>query len=231
MRKVMCGGEMIEYELYRKSVKNLNLRVERDGTVRVSAPKSVTAECVDEFVCKNIEFIQKVRERYAALPKREKGVVYFLGRRYEYDMRRGERDRVVIEDGKMVLETVRPEDETYEKLIWSAYEEEMCRSLFPEVVARMLPLVEPYGVKMPKISVRRMKTRWGSCTMAKGSIRLNADLIHYPMECIEQVALHELCHFVHGDHSKDFYALMTRLMPDWKERKKRLEESVMRYRS
>ena len=226
MRKVTVNGETVEYELFTKSVKNINLRVERDGTVRVSAPKTVPKERVDEFVQKNIDFIRKVRAKYAAMPKRERGVVYFLGKRYEYAVREGTRDRVRMEEGQLILETTRPGDETYEQLILSVYEEEMCRRLFPEVVQRLLPLVEPYGVQMPKVSPRRMSTRWGSCTMAKGSIRLNTELIHYPVACIEQVALHELCHFVHGDHSKDFYALLTRLMPDWRERKRLLEHGM-----
>ena len=228
MRKVIVDGETVEYELFTKAVKNVNLRVERGGTVRVSAPKAVPPERVDEFVRKNIDFIRKVRAKYASMPKRESGVVYFFGKRYEYAVREGERDRVRMEEGKLILETTRPGDETYEQLILSVYEEEMCRRLFPEVVQRMLPLVEPYGVKMPKVTPRRMTTRWGSCTMAKGSIRLNTELIHYPIACIEQVALHELCHFVYGDHSKAFYALLTRLMPDWRERKQLLEQGLLK---
>ena len=131
MRRVCCEGETIEYELIRKNVKNLNLRVERDGTVRVSAPKTVAPERVDEFVSKNAEFIRKVRVKYAELPKRERGVEYFLGKRYECDVRQGERDRVMIQEEKIILETTKPNDETHEKLVWSAYEEEMCRRMFP----------------------------------------------------------------------------------------------------
>lgn len=228
MRRVVCGDEVVEYELTRKRVKNINLRVGRDGSVCVSAPERVRSELVDAFVCKNIMFIHRVREKYAALPKKECGAVYYLGEKYDYVVRQGMYDHVVLEGTRFIVETVCPGDEANEKLIMNRYEEELCRNLFPEVVRRLLPLVEPYGVTMPRITVRRMTTRWGSCTMAKGSIRLNTELIHYPLECIEQVALHELCHFVHANHSKDFYALLTHLMPDWRERKKLLEESAQR---
>lgn len=228
MRSVAVDGMTVEYEWFAKGVKNINLRVERDGTVRVSAPKTMKPEQVDDFVRRNIDFIRKVRQKYAALPKKESGVVYYFGKRYEYVVRKGERDRVMMEEGKLILETIKPGDEMYEKLVLSVYEEEMCKRLFPDVVQRLMPLVEPFGVEMPVVTPRRMTTRWGSCTMARGAIRLNTELIHYPMECIEQVALHELCHFVHGNHSKDFYALLTRLMPDWREREKLLEKGMFK---
>jgi len=67
-----------------------------------------------------------------------------------------------------------------------------------------------------------MSSRWGSCAYTKGRITINKRLIAYPIAATEMVTLHELCHFVHPDHSKDFYALMQTLMPDWKARKKLL---------
>ena len=68
-----------------------------------------------------------------------------------------------------------------------------------------------------------MRSIWGSCTAAGNSIRLNLQLMKADESCIEQVLLHELLHFVHPNHSPAFYELLTRLMPDWKERKHRLE--------
>lgn len=49
---------------------------------------------------------------------------------------------------------------------------------------------------------------------------MNSRLIETPISCIEFVMMHEFCHFIHPDHSKAFYALMTRVMPDWQERKR-----------
>ncbi|MCM1297446.1 MAG: DUF45 domain-containing protein, partial [Muribaculaceae bacterium] len=71
--------------------------------------------------------------------------------------------------------------------------------------------------------LRAMKSRWGSCAYKKGLIPLNPRLYHAPRECLEYVALHELCHFVHPDHSPAFHSLMAVLMPDYKARKRALE--------
>jgi predicted metal-dependent hydrolase len=71
-----------------------------------------------------------------------------------------------------------------------------------------------------------METRWGSCLAHKGIITLNKRLLEAPRHCIEYVVMHELCHFLHPDHSKRFYAFLTTLMPDWRERKSILDQNA-----
>ena len=96
--------------------------------------------------------------------------------------------------------------------------------VFLGCVERMRNLLSTeYNVPFPKITVRNMKTRWGSCTPAKKSIRLNLQLIKADIECIEEVALHEIVHFIHQNHSKDFYGVMEKYMPDYKKRGERLK--------
>jgi hypothetical protein len=73
-----------------------------------------------------------------------------------------------------------------------------------------------------------MKTRWGSCIKKSDIILLNFDLIKAPKYCIDYVVLHELIHFVYHNHGKRFLNLITAIMPDWKERKKMLDEEVVR---
>lgn len=80
-----------------------------------------------------------------------------------------------------------------------------------------------YGVG-PKIwTVRTMNTRWGSCSSATGRITLNTKLYYKPDECVEYVIVHELCHLIHPDHGKGFYALLEKELPDWKRRRKQLK--------
>jgi predicted metal-dependent hydrolase len=74
----------------------------------------------------------------------------------------------------------------------------------------------------PKLLVRPMTRRWGSCSK-KGTITLNVDLVKVPLTYIDYVIVHELCHMKIHNHSPAFYRLLTRCMPDWKQRKERLE--------
>lgn len=78
------------------------------------------------------------------------------------------------------------------------------------------------GVRAGRWTVRDMKTRWGSCTVRTGDIRLNSRLAAYPDECLEYVMVHELCHLIEPSHNKRFKNYMTKFLPDWKERKEKL---------
>ena len=82
---------------------------------------------------------------------------------------------------------------------------------------RMYPRIKPFGVPFPEVRVRYMITRWGSCVIKKNKIWINAYLVKLPPEYMDYVVLHELIHFIHPNHGKDFYKTMEMLMPNWRE--------------
>lgn len=166
----------ITYTLTVKSVKNMNLRLEGDGTVRVSVNRRVPYAAADAFV-------------------RSRAV--WIGRGREWLAQRGA--------------PIPPPDR-----------EEALQSL-TRALDRVLPLVEPLGVTRPALQARYMTSRWGSCHWTRGKIVLNTALAALPEELMDYVALHELVHFLHPNHGPGFYAVMDRLMPDWKEKRARLK--------
>jgi predicted metal-dependent hydrolase len=85
-------------------------------------------------------------------------------------------------------------------------------------ISESRPLAVP---EIPTLIVRKMARRWGSCTK-RGTITLNVDLIKVPRTFIDYVIVHELCHLRVHSHSPAFYRLLTRAMPDWRQRKERL---------
>ena len=99
---------------------------------------------------------------------------------------------------------------------------------FTEILDELYPLVGKCGVKLPQLRIRNMKTRWGSCLPGKGMVTLNRRLIELPRNCIEYVVMYELCHFVHPNHSEEYYGFLGSLMPDLKERKGFLEKRYLK---
>ena len=89
----------------------------------------------------------------------------------------------------------------------------------PILLDRWAPVV---GRRPERISLRKMKTRWGSCTPATASIRLNTDLAWLDSDLLEYVLVHELTHLYEHGHGPGFRARMDRYMPDWTERRRRL---------
>jgi hypothetical protein len=78
------------------------------------------------------------------------------------------------------------------------------------------------GGEEPRLAIRKMERRWGSLS-SKGLLSLNFSIIKAPEPCIEYVICHELCHAEFPNHNSEFYARLTRQMPDWESRKFRLE--------
>lgn len=99
--------------------------------------------------------------------------------------------------------------------------------IFNRLYNEIYPIISKYNVPQVKIKTRKMKTRWGSCIPQKNTIILNRDLIKAPKYCIKYVILHELVHMIYKEHNNEFYDFLFTLMPDWKERKKILDEEII----
>ena len=186
-RTVCAGGKKIKYILERKQVKNINLRVRPDGSVKVSASPRVDESQIDDFVLSKAEFVLKAMKRFEETAEAE--------RQFQAELSKAKSGQ--------------------ESLLADP-------AIFTEILDEVYPAFIPYGIARPKLRVRTMKSCWGSCLVNKGIITLNRKLLMKPRECIEYVMVHELCHFIHPNHSKEFYKFMEQFMPDWKERKGRL---------
>ena len=183
IRRISCGNTSIQYNLSYKAVKNINLRIKPDGTVHVSANRSVPMQFVDDFVLSKANFITRATEKL--------------------------RIRKDIERIKY-----RSEEELY--------------SVVVDICMRVYPYYEGLGIEYPHIRIRNMVSRWGSCHTVKNIITLNTYLIYAPIECVEYVILHEFTHFLQANHSAKFYEELSKVCPDWKRRRKQLNEIVIR---
>ena len=79
---------------------------------------------------------------------------------------------------------------------------------------------QPDGIRL---AVRRMKSRWGSCSV-DGRVTLNAELIHLPRRLVDYVAVHEFCHLAHHNHSPAFWFQVATCLPDWRQRRAELKQ-------
>jgi predicted metal-dependent hydrolase len=222
----------VEYELERKNVKNINLRIRSNGSVYVSANNRLAESVIEAFLTKRTDYILTALNKYSDIV-RYAGSEYsyvtgesfcFLGKDLRLVLTNGKNN--VISDGIYLSLSVTDTNNTAikQKLIGRWYDTQ-CKLVFDEVITEMYPAFQKHGVSMPKLTLREMTSRWGSCQPKRGVITLNKRLIETPRGCIEYVVLHELIHFLHPNHSRGFYDMLSALMPDWKERKRLLENS------
>lgn len=241
MRVIVLDGTKIRYELTRKSVKYINVRIDAAGSVNVSAPRLVSVDEIEAFMRKKQALIvtaveqakEKERRQQEKKPQPERQYadgeqLTLLGDRFavklvKIDQKESECVDCNIGEGFLYFRVKNPEDTRHKELLYEKWLKEYQREVYEEISHQIHRQFQQYGVAYPVIKIRRMTARWGSCMPYKGIVTLNSSLIETPRCCIEYVVTHEFCHFIHPDHSKAFYALMTRLMPDWRQRKQLLD--------
>jgi predicted metal-dependent hydrolase len=235
IRNVRCEQRVLEYQLTRKQVKNINLRVKPDGQVFVSASQNVPVEFIDNFVKEKQEYIIRALDKYeenrkyvSFAPRQYVSGESFdiLGKSLRLKVIQGNQESVTT-DGVFIFLTVRnKENQKRKENLMNNWLKEMQTGTFNQISREIYQIFKKYDVEYPIVKVRYMTSRWGSCQSKRGVITLNSKLIEAPRNCIEYVVLHEFTHFIHPNHSKKFYDFVAMLMPDWKERKRELEKRL-----
>lgn len=231
-------NKAVEIELLRKNVKNINLLIRPDFSITLSANPSIPDEAILDYIEKKKSWISNRIGKFKQT-KSENVIEHeyvsgesfkFLGKQYrllvEYT---SSTERVILSDGYLKL-FVREKRKmaTKARLIDEWYREN-ASNVFAESLHRIYPLISESAIGLPSIEFKIMKKRWGSCLRSKGIILLNLELIKAPKYCIDYVVFHELVHFIHKDHNSYFFETLSVKMPDWKQRKSLLDESIVLY--
>ena len=190
----------------KKAVKYLRLKVRQSGEISLSIPLRTKENHILEFLEKNLEWLRKTSAKIKAKNSaKNENQVEFLGSNYE----------LIIDKNVSGVSIELFSIKAASKADFRRFCDQKAKELLNASIARFAPLI---ARPINHISFKHMRTRWGSCNKAKGYINLNLDLITKKKEFIEYVVLHELAHLVHANHSKDFYALISKHMPDYKAR-------------
>ena len=235
-RTLELGKETIEYELTRKRVKNINIRVRADGTIGVSSPYGITNRQVEAVLLDRADFILGALEKFSALDARSSGErqyaqgerIWYLGKPYSVRLEKGPENHGTLRDGTLCLTLRDPEKESLRKQVAEDFYRRQCLTVTAELCRKFQPRMAHLGVPLPEIKVRSMTSRWGSCKPGDQRITFAWQLMEAPLECVEYVVWHELSHFVHLNHSRDFYACLSSFLPDWQSRRRMLNSHSYR---
>jgi predicted metal-dependent hydrolase len=226
MNTISYGKKEIGYELQISDRKTLGIAVYPDMNVVVTAPENVSKEKIQEKVKSKARWILKqlrAFEKYQPLSKPKEYVSgethLYLGRQYVLKVEKAVDNQVKLK-GKYLRVKTRNKGKAEELLYdWYRFKAQIH---FNSILEDLLPEFEKHDLKIKELNIRKMNTRWGSCTPG-GVITLNLHLIKAPKRCIEYVILHELCHLIHHKHDAAFYRLLNSKMPHWKRWKEKLE--------
>ncbi|MBI4270735.1 MAG: M48 family metallopeptidase [Candidatus Rokubacteria bacterium] len=223
----------VPVQIVRKDIKNLHLGVyPPSGRVRVAAPLRVRDEAVRLAVVRKLGWIRKQQARFAAQPRQSKREMvsgeshYFLGRRYRLRVveHRGA-GRVVLRNRAFFELYVRRDTDVKgrERVLQNWYREHL-RRLIPPVLAKWEAIL---GVEAAAWGIKRMKTKWGACSIDARRVWLNLELAKKPAGCLEYIVVHELVHLIERHHNDRFIALMDRHLPQWRQYRHELDAAPL----
>lgn len=228
MHKFVYGTFRCEYKREISSRKTISLTVMPDMSIIVRCPQKVDDTRIEIFLQKKWLWIEKQLHFFKKFQKRAYKKEYisgesflYLGRQYQLIVKHAKEDRVVLQNGKLLVYTMQSAtDGVCTRLLLTKWYRKRSREVFHERYEEML---KKFSYSKPlRLRVKKMPKRWGS--YMKGEyIALNPLLIHASKDCIDYVITHELCHMKYKNHDKRFYDLLNAKYPRWEKVKEKLE--------
>ena len=226
-KRKMKIEKIMGYNVQRKKVKNINLRINQNMDIYISAPFNLHKDYIEKFICSKEKWIKKVLEKLEEHKNKKKELVYgtgeihrLLGKEYVLIVKNATSNTVNLhrEKNEIILYTNYKNIEDRKKImdIWYF---QCAKRIFSDVMEKWLKILNE---NIEHLSIKPMKTRWGSCNYNKRYINLNTELIKRTPFEIEYVVLHELAHLKYPNHGKSFYNYMERYMPNYRTAEKML---------
>ena len=230
-REIVVGG--VPVEVVRKRIKNLHLGVyPPEGRVRVAAPLVLSEDAVRLAVVARLSWIKQQRAKFVAQERQSareyvSGECHFYrGRRYRLNLiERSGRTKVALSGSEFIDLAVKPGTDRRGRE--SALQKWYRKALRAEAA----PLIEKWAQRLnlavPAFGIKRMKTKWGSCSTKSRRLWLNLELIKKPPASLEYIVVHELAHLLERHHNSAFIAQMDRLLPGWRSTRGELNKQPL----
>ncbi len=206
----------LSYKLSRRKMKGIKIKVEKDGTIAISAGKIVPNKDIDNFVLLSEDKIIKVREKL-------KKTIYYINENCQFN----EGDIFYIWGEKHIInrsnsQNKTPEIKSEDKIIaislksqnpqkdMETFLRNQCKIVFEKLSQKVYNTLQEYKGEEPALVIKKMKSCWGICYYTKNKIILNTRLAYFPKTLAEETMYHEYIHFIYHNHSKEFYSLLNK---------------------
>jgi predicted metal-dependent hydrolase len=233
VRHITVNGMRVE--IVGKAIKNLHLGVyPPHGRVRVAAPVAVNDDAVRLAVITRLPWIKRRQAGFAKQDRQSpreyvSGESHYLwGRRYRLAVvEQPGLMRLSFKNAQTIVLNVRPECHlTQRERVFLAWYRQEIKAALPPLIEKWSRLI---GVRSPRWGIKRMKTKWGSCSINAKRIWLNLELAKKPPQCLEYIIVHELSHLIERHHNERFVKLLDRHLPQWRTVRAELNAAPLRH--
>jgi predicted metal-dependent hydrolase len=227
------GTRRIEFVLQLEARRDLVITVNPDSRVHVRAPATKPLDHILRRIDARRSWIARQLREFESFPRLPAPkfisgeTLLYLGREYRLRVERG-RGPVVLERARLRIRvsTSAMRHAARDQVI--GWYHQKAREIVPRRLFALRQACPLFAKLEPRLRLRRMARRWGSCTVG-GTITIHPALIQAPPACIDYVLSHELVHLIEPSHSPRFHHLLSRAIPDWRRRRERLNECVIRW--
>ena len=216
-------------EVIYKPIKHCYLRIRSDGHVEISSSQHKKPAELEDLIRRYYPKLkQKLNKIQAVLPKKitPEANLSLLGVNYPIQQQIGltADNSIRIVDGRCKISLCSATALEKQKILIEKFYQQTAAKLFPEFLQQRFSYFAELGYSLPRLSIKTMRTRWGSYSLQTHRIHLNRSLIQLEQSLIDYVVVHELCHLVEQNHSLRFYALMSKFLPNWRELRAKLNQ-------
>ncbi len=204
-----------QIEIKYKNIRRLNARI-RDGKILLSAPYFTPYSVIENFIDSNIDKISKIIEKQSEISD---DIIHIFGIKYDLINVPSKDEKVNIIDDKCYV--------FYKKdynLAIDNYYKKIVKEKLDEIINKYKNVMDELDLNFNKLTIKKMKSRWGSCLASKRNIAINSNLAKYPPICLEYVFCHEIAHIKHQNHSKDFHDFIYSYFKYEKQARKELKK-------
>ena len=224
MQRVITVGDLIVTIKYRRKMKNIYLKVEKNADIVVSAPPRTPNYIIKELVQENIDEIKLRRTNILKNGHTVKNYVtgekhYVFGKELTLEVRLGDKNKVTLSNDKLIL-SVKDKYQDREQIV----KRELRKVVYNKCLKFLSKYEKIMNVHAEQLRIKKMKTRWGTCNIEAKRIWINYELVKYPIECLEHTIVHELTHLLETNHTPRFYTLLGKYYPNYRENDKLIKE-------
>ena len=227
------GEREIHYEIVRRRRKTLEIAVAPDASVVVAAPLDTPVDAIEAKLKKRAAWITRQQRYFSQFLPRTPERRYiagethlYLGRQYRLKVIPHVKECVKLTRGFIIVKTHHTNRPEVTRDLLEDWYREQASITFPERLEICLGLFPDPDACRPKgLIIRQIRQRWGSMSPT-GRLLLNRRLVQAPVDAIDYVITHEICHIPEPHHGAAFFELLEEVMPDWERRKQRLERAM-----
>lgn len=196
-------------KVIRKKIKNTYIRV-RDGEVIITTNYLTPKIYINKLIKDNIISINKMIDK-DTIKKNQNSEFYLFGKAYE----------IIYDTNITNINIVNNKIYAYNEETLNKYLDLLIKEIFSKYLDKWYKRFKE-NIPTPNLKIRKMKSRWGVCNTKNTNITLNYYLYKYDLDCLDYVIVHELSHFIVGNHSKNFWEVVSKYYPNYKETRKKL---------